>query len=445
MTILQVTDISYSFIMSSDRGPQGPKGNTGDVTSGESTLYVNDVVTKGPSVDVHASPFNAVGDGVTDDTAAFTAAIAYLAGLGGGELLVRNKTYNANITVNHDGISISGRSMGSTVFTSSNASPTLTLKKDDGTPLKTCNFQHFTVLHTGTGGGILMNGRENTFNAVKVASCTGYGLKFENNLSGGGLNEFVNCQFYRNGGLGGIIIPANDASGYANGNMFTNCWFDRYGDNVPTIDCGTSMTINGGWLQGRDYAGIKVRTSSAAVRATNLRIDSTSVTHILVEFADGATPDNVKFSGVDIDGQYYDGVTTKHGATLNGSTETTIDADGKVARYFKSSEHETFDFGGVREDGVKIGINRVFWTSDSPDIAFPTRTHLRGDIAFRSNTGTTVNNIYLCTASGTPGTWEGFVRRAPAMADSTAIDVATLKTDFNTLLAGLRTAGIMST
>lgn len=43
------------------------------------------------------------------------------------------------------------------------------------------------------------------------------------------------------------------------------------------------------------------------------------------------------------------------------------------------------------------------------------------------------------------GTQAGTVKKAAAQADTTAADLAALKTDFNALLAKLRTAGVIAT
>lgn len=65
-------------------------------------------------------------------------------------------------------------------------------------------------------------------------------------------------------------------------------------------------------------------------------------------------------------------------------------------------------------------------------------------------TNTTANDIKLsalmagsavAAAAGSVGT----ITRAPAQADSVAADVATLRADFNSLLAKLRTAGVLAT
>lgn len=43
------------------------------------------------------------------------------------------------------------------------------------------------------------------------------------------------------------------------------------------------------------------------------------------------------------------------------------------------------------------------------------------------------------------GTEAGTVKKAAAQADTTAVDLAALKVDFNALLAKLRTAGVIAT
>lgn len=72
-----------------------------------------------------------------------------------------------------------------------------------------------------------------------------------------------------------------------------------------------------------------------------------------------------------------------------------------------------------------------------------------GDIqwntAVTSGSGGSPRVGWVCTTAGTPGTWTQFGGQGAAVSDSVAADVATLKTDFNGLLASLRASGIIAT
>lgn len=59
---------------------------------------------------VSAKDFGAVGDGVTDDTAAFNAAVSYVGGLGGGTVFVPGGTYKVSfVNVLHEYVTIEGQ------------------------------------------------------------------------------------------------------------------------------------------------------------------------------------------------------------------------------------------------------------------------------------------------------------------------------------------------
>lgn len=91
---------------------------------------------------------------------------------------------------------------------------------------------------------------------------------------------------------------------------------------------------------------------------------------------------------------------------------------------------------------------RQFHGQLSPQMAQSTQAFMRGDICWNTNISNGSNIGWVCVTSGTPGTWQPIgltgVTKIEAQADSTAADNAALKTDFNKLLAKMRTAQLLN-
>jgi len=83
------------------------------------------------------------------------------------------------------------------------------------------------------------------------------------------------------------------------------------------------------------------------------------------------------------------------------------------------------------------------------DEAIPTAAGNRGDLCINITPSLGTNSMWQCTVSGAAGVaqWQPFgivgAIKMTAQVDSTAVDVATLKADFNALLAKLRVAKLM--
>ncbi|WP_404466536.1 hypothetical protein [Planococcus rifietoensis] len=380
----------------------------------------------------------------TDWTSAFNQAMDYAIENGIKKIVFPDGVFKGNFRVKTPNVKLEGNGWN-TILTHDGNTPTLQLQSLEGTSVYDCMISDLMIKHTGTAGGLLIDGRENNFDNIRVDQCNGYGMQILNRLDGASLNKFSNSLFFRNKGRGSVVIPPNDANGYANGNMFSNCSFDRFwsAPAVPTMDIGTSVTIVGGWTQAKNYSGIKVRGAGAYVRLVGHRIDSTDINDVLVEFVDGATLDSLQSVGSDIDGQYALNGVIKHANTMIGTLFTRTE-NNEIVKYFKDSQHDLTDLGGNRLSGVRIGANRIFWTGSDPVIEFPTRIHYQGDIAIRRNPTDVSTKGYICIASGTPGTWVPLLAKSAYQAGSTAADVAALRTDFNALLTKLRNAGLMA-
>ena len=196
-----------------------------------------------------------------------------------------------------------------------------------------------------------MQGRECKFVSVRIEDCQTYGLKIVNATNGAALNRFISCDFDRNGGgasaEANVVIPQNDVTGYANGSMFVGCWFDRFGDNVPCLDLGTSAHVAACWFQSRDYAGIKLRGSGSRLRITACSIDSTSSAHVLIDLAAGALPQYINMTSTVVDGQMQFNGNLYNARILDGGTEITALGSDLVRRFTTTAGVDRFDVGPV--------------------------------------------------------------------------------------------------
>lgn len=96
--------------------------------------------------------------------------------------------------------------------------------------------------------------------------------------------------------------------------------------------------------------------------------------------------------------------------------------------------------GGFRAEQIELSGRSVTYASAEP----ASGTWKAGDVVLNSEPSAAEPSGWRCTAGGTPGTWTAIPGQAAAQADSVAADIATLKTDFNALLAKLRTAGALA-
>lgn len=103
-------------------------------------------------------------------------------------------------------------------------------------------------------------------------------------------------------------------------------------------------------------------------------------------------------------------------------------------------------WGGATQTAQAVSFATPFFRLEQTggSAAPTTGTWSVGDVAWNASAATGPIG-WKCTVAGTPGTWVAlYANQAAAQADSVAADVATLKTDFNSLLAKLRTAGALA-
>lgn len=175
------------------------------------TVVPSSVVTPPTDLFVNVKDFGAVGDGVTDDSAAIQAAIDDVSGDGGGSIYMPSGTFIHASTINiPSGIKLLGDSRGDKIL----SGPT------KGTILK----------YTGTSTGISINGSMSGLEDVALvgtASCVGYGLKL--NGDGNGVESWTlkDVSFYKyTAGTALYIVGINSgyvAYGYAESLRFREC------------------------------------------------------------------------------------------------------------------------------------------------------------------------------------------------------------------------------
>lgn len=94
--------------------------------------------------------------------------------------------------------------------------------------------------------------------------------------------------------------------------------------------------------------------------------------------------------------------------------------------------------------------NRSLFNQPPRPLALVVQQPAAGTTEYVTDAGQTVDPVPVYFPAGVPGTAAattavaGSVKQAAAQANSTATDVAGLVTDFNALLAKLRTAGILA-
>ncbi|CAB4126780.1 Pectate lyase superfamily protein [uncultured Caudovirales phage] len=273
--------------------------------------------------------FGAVGDGVTDDTAAFTAAMNAAT----GEIVLDpTKTYAVNLTITKRGTRINGRS-GDNISVAGSpvknlipydpTKPVIQIANDaayaGGVVVE--NLSIWSQSPSGTQGQIGM------YLAGGAYACTIRNVQIGNQfsvhnlkLSGGNTypnayNQFIGLQLWT---LGGVSQTATLGI-YYGGTYCTANYFSHFNITGPSgagtgyaiqIDSCEALMVNG-WVQASHNKGINFAKSWSAapwLKGSNVIVDSDSSSDVLITStvaSDTAIlPINFLTGGVTVDGLY---------------------------------------------------------------------------------------------------------------------------------------------
>jgi hypothetical protein len=343
-----------------------------------------------------------------DDTLQIEVAISAAISAGIKHVLLVDAIYRCNINLPSN---VHVYSRNGSVLTAFNTALATVAVNQSGALAYDPRMSNIAIKNTGAGGGMTLKGREGKFTNVRIEDCNTFGLKLINSPSGSALNRFIGCDFYRNGGGGvadsaNVIIPANDAGGYANGTMFVSCWFDRFGDNVPCLDLGTSAHLASCWIQGRSYAGIKLRGDGVRLRLAACSVDSTSSDHVLIECVDGALPQYINSASSTVDGKLAVGGNIYSAASVVGGLTTSLEGASLVRAFYTGDESVRMDVNkALRIKGTTPNITSgetyadlQFYNTDTSAAA----PNVAARIKATSNTSTGAGGrIVFCTSLGT--------------------------------------------
>lgn len=422
--------------------------------------------------------YGAKGDGTTDDTAAFQSALDAVPD-GAVVMVGRHRlhgTLNVSKHVTFRGISYkNGNDPGSDNISR--------LYFDMGQvaiqATEAVSFEYLTVTGNSTGTGIVTNKPvimdHASFQSFTLGMqiTTAYYSKFSNSYIGFCTKDIVFDNCY-NINMSGMTFQASDTSIELKNGSFLRMHggsIERFTNYGILLSGGSSVDLFGTYFEGVQpsdngiSACIKAEDGSAIIAvgcqvyltATSKFIDGIAATTTLRLFSRGNRFNyptgtntytvkvyNLNFGktghDIDISGDNWD-TTAGPNVTYSVVTIANVNATGRYRIIFPANHPSA----NQNVDNIK--------SVHVPDNGF-TNTPAKGTMLFARNNGGGTNpdplnihtpygyNPYMAIYQGT-GQWEKVGIRLPNQADSTATDIATLKSDFNSLLAKLRANGVM--
>jgi len=216
--------------------------------------------------------YGAVGDGVTDDTAAFASVVA-AATAGHGTIQIPAGTYVATITVTKGGINIQGAGIDATII----KAPSLTASPAPSSVLGIAN-SNYTIIKDLTIDGnkaaragkrptayslLLYQSSDCTIENVRVINSTAIGI----GISASKRTKLSKCEV--DGSAWQNITTLNNKAGGCEGTVISSCRSTNPGyDCVQVSNVGT-VTVDGCYLAGSPFAGIYVTTGARSVTLRN--------------------------------------------------------------------------------------------------------------------------------------------------------------------------------
>jgi len=223
---------------------------------------------------INVLDYGAIGDGVTDDTAAMQAAIAAATANGQSTLYIPTGTYIVKQQLNVSQCSVLGEGVYASIikagsgFTGTNLMYVGSLAQN----LVYENFQLDGNTGTASVKGLLVEGNvlHCRFSTIKISNCSDIALYIKNGDSGttrpsvntfidlriitnnyiglyytsGRQNTFINCDFEELGEQGIVCDGSGNPTDAPQSSTFEECWVERVGQNHTTSGGVSGIVLN---------------------------------------------------------------------------------------------------------------------------------------------------------------------------------------------------------
>jgi hypothetical protein len=198
----------------------------------------------------------------------------------------------------------------------------------------------------------------------------------------------------------------------------SNCILDHAKSNAIIIN-GSGANFGGNWTIRGNYIAMGGASGDTAIKCTNAAVSTQNRGNIIsnnqiLVYTGSACTRGVFMSGAEarnniISGNTFKGFTTADIRVVaadiitnnNCQSSIAINIDAAGTKSVLSNNIGIINFAEFSEY-MPLGQNKVTWSYTIPT----TGTWTQGDICWKSNVGSAGIPGWVCTASGTPGTWK---------------------------------------